>query len=149
MTRVLTAGAAIAGAAAALMAQAATAYQGGGPRASAQSLGALVAFTDLSRAAGLHFTHINGASPEKHLVETMGSGALFIDYDNDGLLDVFLVDGGSLANPKVAGRAQHRLFHNNGHGTFKDATAGSGIRQSGYGMGACAGDYDNDGLTDL
>ena len=108
-----------------------------------------VQFTDISAAAGVSFRHINGASPDKHLIETIGSGGLFFDYDNDGWLDIFLVDGGSLANPALTRQARHRLLRNRGNGTFDDATAASGIRHTDYGMGACAGDYDNDGWVDL
>jgi len=106
-------------------------------------------FVDVAAKAGISFRHTNGASPQKHLVETMGSGGLFFDYDNDGWLDVFLVDGGSLADANVARRARHRLFHNRGDGTFDDVTEQSGIRHRDYGMGACAGDYDGDGRIDL
>ena len=106
-------------------------------------------FTDISASAGVNVRHINGASQEKHLVETIGSGALFFDYDNDGWLDIFLVDGGSLADPALARQARHRLFRNRGKGAFEDASASSGIQHAGYGMGACAGDYDNDGWIDL
>ena len=108
-----------------------------------------IRFIDVTREAGIDFLHINGASPDKHLVETMGSGGLFFDYDNDGWLDIFLVDGGSLADPVVARKARHRLYHNRGNGTFEDTTLRSNIRHSGYGMGACAGDVDNDGWIDL
>jgi hypothetical protein len=108
-----------------------------------------IQFTDVTREAGIDFLHINGSSPDKHLVETMGSGGLFFDYDNDGWIDIFLVDGGSLADPAVARKARHRLYHNRGNGTFEDTTARSNIRHSGYGMGACAGDVDNDGWIDL
>jgi len=111
--------------------------------------GAPVRFTEISREAGLDFRHINGASPDKHLVETIGSGGLFFDYDNDGWIDIFLVDGGSVADPSVARQARHRLFRNRGNGTFEDSTARSLIRHRDYGMGACAGDYDNDGWVDL
>jgi len=107
------------------------------------------AFTDVTAAAGLSFTHINGASADKYLVETMGSGGVFFDYDADGWPDLFLVDGGSLADPAVDARARHRLFHNERDGTFADVTTASGIRHTGYGMGACAGDVDNDGRIDL
>ncbi len=110
---------------------------------------AAVRFTDVTREAGIDFRHVNGASPDKHLVETMGSGGLFFDYDDDGWIDLFLVDGGSFADPAVARRAQHRLFRNRGNGTFQDVTAQSGIQHRDYGMGACAGDYDNDGRVDL
>ncbi len=111
--------------------------------------GSVARFTDITRDSGVNFRHINGASPEKYLVETIGSGGLFFDYDNDGWIDIFLIDGGSVADPAVARQARHRLFHNRGNGTFQDVTAQSRIRQAGYGMGACAGDYDNDGWTDL
>jgi hypothetical protein len=108
-----------------------------------------VRFTEVTRQAGIDFRHVNGASGHKHLVETMGSGGLFFDYDNDGWLDVFLVDGGSLADASVARQARHRLYRNRGNGRFEDATARSGIRHRGYGMGACAGDVDGDGDVDL
>jgi hypothetical protein len=106
-------------------------------------------FRDVARTVGLDFVHISGASEQRFLPEILGSGGLFLDFDNDGWLDVFLVDGGSIADAPVAGRARHRLYRNRGNGTFEDVTATSGIRHREYGMGACAGDYDNDGLIDL
>jgi hypothetical protein len=115
----------------------------------ATSSGPSVSFQNIASGVGLDFVHVNGASPDKHLVETMGSGGLFFDFDNDGWIDVFLVDGGSLADRQVAGRARHRLFRNRQNGTFEDVTAKSRIRHSQYGMGACAADYDNDGFDDL
>ena len=108
-----------------------------------------ILFENVARDAGLDFHHTNGASPEKYMVETMGSGGLFFDYNRDGWLDIFLVDGGSVANRQVPSRAQHRLYRNCGNGTFEDVTAASGIAHSEYGMGACAADYDNDGWIDL
>ena len=115
-----------------------------------------VKFTDITRESGVSFRHVNGASPDKHLVETMGSGGLFFDYDNDGWIDLFLVDGGSLADARIASQARHRLYRNRGPSTgsgqatqFEDVTARSGIQHRDYGMGACAGDYDNDGWIDL
>lgn len=98
---------------------------------------------------GLDVANVNGASPDKYLVETMGSGAVFLDFDNDGWLDLFVVDGGSIADPAVAARARHRLFRNIGGGRFADVTDRSGIRHREYGQGACAGDIDNDGRIDL
>ena len=109
----------------------------------------LPTFRDVARQAGLDFVHVNGASDDKFLPEIIGGGALFLDFDNDGWLDVFLVDGGSFANPAVARGARHRLFRNRHNGTFADVTDASNIQHRGYGMGACAGDVDNDGLTDL
>jgi enediyne biosynthesis protein E4 len=106
-------------------------------------------FVDVARQAGISFHHTNGASVDKHLVETMGSGGLFFDYDDDGWIDIFLVDGGSIADPNVHQRARHRLYRNRRDGTFADVTERSGIRHGAYGMGACAGDYDGDGHLDL
>lgn len=116
------------------------------PRLSAQ---ASVTFTDVAVRAGIQVTNLNDASPQKYLPETMGSGAALFDYDSDGWLDVFIVDGGSIANPQVSSRARHRLYRNRRNGTFQDVTAASGIQHRGYGMGVCAGDYDGDGHVDL
>jgi hypothetical protein len=116
----------------------------------------VVRFENVAKAIGITLTHVNGASPEKYLVETMGSGAAFLDFDGDGWLDLFVVDGGSIAAgnsapaaAKPQTKAGHRLFHNEGKGIFTDVTAGSGIVHRDYGMGACAGDVDGDGRTDL
>jgi len=106
-------------------------------------------FRDAALQRGLNFTHINGASADKFFPEIMGSGGMFLDMDNDGWLDIFVVDGGSLASPLVAARARHRLYRNRGNGTFQDVTDASGIHHREYGMGTCAGDVDNDGLIDL
>ena len=108
-----------------------------------------VSFTDITRTAGVDVRHVNGASADKHLVETMGSGALFFDYDNDGWIDIFIVDGGSLADASVDKTARHRLFRNRRDGTFADVSTASGIQHRAYGMGACAGDVDDDGWVDL
>jgi hypothetical protein len=106
-------------------------------------------FVDVAARAGIDFRHVNGASPARHLPEIMSGGGLFLDFDNDGWEDVFLVDGGSLVDPQTAGKARHRLYRNRGNGTFEDVTARSGIVHTQYGMGACAADYDNDGFIDL
>jgi hypothetical protein len=108
-----------------------------------------VTFENVAAAAGVSFTNTNGASPDKYLVETMGSGGVLFDYDNDGLVDLFLVDGGSIADATVDARARHRLYRNVGTGAFKDVSQASGIGHREYGMGACAGDVDNDGRVDL
>ena len=117
-----------------------------GQRAASTPLGPT--FRDVASAAGLVFTHASGASDQKFLPEILGSGGLFLDFDDDGWLDILLVDGGSFAGATTS-RARHRLFRNRGNGTFADVTDGSGIVHRGYGMGACAGDYDNDGRIDL
>jgi len=108
-----------------------------------------VQFVNASAQSGITFQHVNGASPDRHLYEIMSGGGLFFDYDNDGWLDVFLVDGGSLTNAAIDKTAQHRLYRNRGNGTFQDVSALSGITHAGYGMGACAADVNNDGWIDL
>jgi hypothetical protein len=109
-----------------------------------------IRFEDVTALAGIDFRHTSGASAQHHLQEIMGSGGLFFDYDNDGRVDLFLVDGGSLDSPAVASRSHHRLYRNAGGGRFEDVTTKSGIgRNPAYGMGACAADIDNDGAIDL
>jgi enediyne biosynthesis protein E4 len=107
-----------------------------------------VRFLNIAEQAGIKFRHENGATPEKHLPETMGAGGLFFDYNNDGWLDVFLVNGGSFKDPVRAARARHRLYRNNGGGSYREVSS-SGIEVFGFGMGACSADYDNDGWVDL
>lgn len=109
----------------------------------------LVQFSNIADRAGITVKHENGATPEKYLPETMGGGALFLDYNNDGWLDVFLVNGGSFKDPGRAARAKHRLYRNLGNGAYTDATPSSGIEPFGFGMGGCAADYDNDGWVDI
>ena len=106
-------------------------------------------FANVTQESGISFRHTNGATAEKYMPETMGSGALFFDYNNDDQLDIFLVNGGSLVDSTLASRASHALYRNNGDGTFQDITPKAGIGKDGYGMGACAADYDNDGWVDL
>lgn len=108
-----------------------------------------VLFQEVTKDAAMHFQHINGATPERYMPETMGSGGLFFDYDNDGWLDIFLVDGGSLVDEELARRARSLLYKNERDGTFRDTTAHAGLKNPGYGMGACAADFNNDGWADL
>ena len=110
---------------------------------------ATLQFVNVAAPGGIDFQHVNGASPDRQLYEIMSGGGLFFDYDNDGWLDVFLVDGGSLTNAATDKSARHRLFRNRGNGTFQDVSASSGITHVGYGMGACAADVNNDGWIDL
>jgi hypothetical protein len=106
-------------------------------------------FSNIADRAGINFKHESGATPEKYLPETMGGGALFLDYNNDGWLDVFLVNGGSFKDSAKATRARHRLYRNLGNGSYTDVTPSSGIGPFGFGMGGCSADYDNDGWVDL
>ena len=109
-----------------------------------------VTFTDVAQASGITFQHDNAASPEKYLIETMGAGCGWIDYDQNGLLDLYLVNGcGTRAySPKQSLRSA--LYRNNGDGTFTDVTSKAGVGAEGlFGMGVAVGDYDNDGFPDL
>src|SRR5688572_3980726 len=108
-----------------------------------------VRFNNVAASIGVTFKHENGASPDKPLPETMSGGAVIFDYNNDGWPDLFLVNGGSFVDNQVAAAARHRVYRNTGDGKFAVVTGSSGIGISGFGMGACAADYDNDGWQDL
>jgi hypothetical protein len=103
---------------------------------------------DVTAASGLRFTHVNGAFGKKYLPETLGSGAAFFDYDNDGRQDVLLVNGTSWPGQKPSGATSH-LYRNVGGGRFANVTKASGLGLELYGMGAAAGDFDNDGWPDV
>jgi len=109
-----------------------------------------VRYVDVAGSAGISFQHDNAASPEKYLIETMGSGCGWIDYDQNGLLDLYLVNGAS-RRPNTSKHAlRSALYRNNGDGTFTDVTIKAGVDAEGlFGMGAAVGDYDNDGCPDL
>lgn len=114
------------------------------------STGNPVTFVDIVPSAGITFKHENAATPEKHLVETMGSGCGWIDYDQNGLLDLYLVNGAETRVYKPKEALRSALYHNNGDGTFTDVTLQAGVGAEGlFGMGMAVGDYDNDGFPDL
>ncbi len=105
--------------------------------------------TDITNQAGIRFRHDNGAYGAKYLPETMGPGCAFLDYDNDGWLDILLVNGCDLRKGKPRQRSTLRLYRNNRNGTFTDVTRAAGLEISLYGMGVAVGDFDNDGFPDL
>lgn len=114
-------------------------------------------FADATERSKIGFIHRSSATSRKYLIESMSGGAAVFDYNGDGLLDIFLVNGALLKDPMPSGarpdksdpRFWNRLYRNNGDGTYTDVTIQAGVRGSSYDMGAAVGDYDNDGRPDL
>ena len=114
-------------------------------------------FVDITQKSGVNFRYQASHTSKKYLIETMGPGVALFDYDNDGRLDIFLVNGTPLDDPTPLGtipkksgdKYWNRLYHQKADGTFEDATQRSGLQGQGYGMGVAVGDFDNDGFEDL
>jgi hypothetical protein len=114
-------------------------------------------FTDIASQVGIRFRHQASHTSQKYLIETMGSGVAWVDYDGDGKLDLFFVNGAGLIDPMPRGKAPdkadprywNRLYRNTGRGSFVDVTQRAGLKGEGYGMGVAVGDCDNDGSPDL
>ena len=114
-------------------------------------------FVDVTGRLGVNFQYRASHTSKKYLLETMGAGIALFDYDNDGLLDIYLVNGAPLADPTPKGTTPqktdsqywNRLYHQKKDGTFEDVTEKAGLQGAGYGMGVAVGDYDNDGFEDL
>ena len=117
-------------------------------RAGAQGAEADATFQEATAKAGVRFAHNNGAFGKKYLPETVGPGVAFIDYDNDGWPDIFLVNGADWPG-HLAKHTTPKLYHNNHDGTFTDVTHKAGLDVEMYGIGVTVGDYDNDGYDDL
>ena len=113
----------------------------------------LPVFVDVTKEAGIDFKHNNGKTEHKHIIETMGSGAVFFDYDADGDADLYLVNSGPVPEKDVPENEFHAarnvLYRNEGNGRFINVTDASGTGDASYGMAASAGDIDNDGDADL
>jgi hypothetical protein len=114
-------------------------------------------FADITQQLGVNFQYRASHTSKKYLLETMGAGVALFDYDNDGRLDIYLVNGAPLADPTPKGSIPqktdapywNRLYHQKQDGTFEDVTEKAGLQGAGYGMGVAVGDYDNDGFEDL
>ncbi len=107
-------------------------------------------FTNVADAAGLRALNVFGGEQTKQfLIETTGCGVAFFDYDNDGWLDIFVVNGSRLENFPPGAEPLSHLYKNNRDGTFTDVTQRAGLTHRGWGQGVCVGDYDNDGFEDL
>jgi enediyne biosynthesis protein E4 len=108
------------------------------------------AFEEIPPASsGITWVHTAGKSPEKHLPETSGAGCAFLDYDNDGWMDIYLVNSGKADFYTPPRPLRNALYRNNRDGTFTDVTEKAGVGGGGYGMGVAVGDYNGDGLPDL
>jgi enediyne biosynthesis protein E4 len=121
------------------------------PSSSSTAASALpFSFTNIARQAGLTAQTIyGGRDTNKYLLETTGCGVALIDYDRDGRLDIFLVNGTTLEGFPKGDEPTSHLYRNKGDDTFEDVTDRAGLRQSGWGQGACVGDVDSDGFDDL
>ena len=109
-----------------------------------------VSFVDIHHDAGLREPLTSGSeSSKQYIIEANGTGVAFVDYDNDGSLDVFLVNGSRFERVPDEPEPTSRLYHNERNGRFIDVSGSAGVARSGWGSGVCAGDYDNDGFIDL
>ncbi len=109
-----------------------------------------IRFEEISRRAGVQFVTNGSPSAQKNQPETMVGGVALLDYDGDGYLDIYAVNGAAIPSLEKEGpQFKNRLFHNNGDGTFTDVTEKAGVGGAGFGMGVAVGDYDNDGWPDL
>lgn len=106
-------------------------------------------FHDATQEAGIAFVHVNGANGQKFVIETVGPGGGFFDYDGDGRLDIYLINGGAVPGTEYDPAPQNALYRNRGDGTFADVTEHASVGDMGYGMGCAVGDIDNDGDLDL
>jgi hypothetical protein len=107
-------------------------------------------FVEVAAKSGITFTLTSGGPEKRTIIEAKGGGGIaWIDYDNDGFPDLFLVNGSTYEHWKNGDSPRSRLYHNNRDGTFTDVSERSGLTHSGWGMGVCVGDYDNDGFDDL
>ena len=107
-----------------------------------------IQFTDITAELGVEFRHVNGESGQKYFIEPIGSGVVLFDFDNDADLDLYLINGSDLSERISPVAPINRLYRNDGD-TFTDVTIQAAVGDTGYGLGGCVGDYNNDGFTDL
>ena len=120
------------------------------PRLAAAEMAAKPIFSNVTEEAGITWRQFNGFSPDRYLIETMGGGVGFLDFDNDGWLDIFLLNGGETPKGKSDRPLQNALYRNLGKGKFVDVATEAGVhRVRNYGMGVAVADFDNDGHSDI
>lgn len=108
-----------------------------------------IRLTDVTRASGIGFIHTDGSSGRRYIVETVASGLALFDYDGDGDVDIYFLNGAPLPGAKIEPPPRNALYRNDGGWKFTDVTRETGVGDTGYGLGVCTGDYDNDGDQDL
>ena len=109
-----------------------------------------IGFTDVAAKSGVTLTNVCGAKETKdYIIEVNGNRAAFFDYDNDGRMDLLLVNGSTLDNLTRGGDPMAALYRNDGNGKFSDKTSDAKLHREGWGMGVCVADYDNDGYQDV
>jgi enediyne biosynthesis protein E4 len=110
---------------------------------------ALPLFVDVAAQAGIRFKHISGSPEKNYIFEAKGGGVGLLDYDRDGVLDIYFVNGSTLEDLAKGIQHSNALYHAHGDGTYTDVTAAAGVAGRGWGMGCAVGDYDNDGYADI
>jgi hypothetical protein len=106
-------------------------------------------FSDVTASSGVRFTHNDGSSGRRYIVESVASGLATFDYDNDGDIDLYFLNGAPLPGSNTTPPPRHALYRNDGNWRFTDVTEAAGLASPAYGLGVCVGDYDNDGDPDL
>ena len=108
-----------------------------------------IKLTDVTAKTGISFRHTDGGSGKRYLIETVCAGMAMLDYDGDGDIDIYFLNGAPLKGTKTDNPPTNALYRNDGNFKFTDVTAKAGVGDKGYGLGVCAGDYDNDGDQDI
>ncbi|GAH11696.1 unnamed protein product, partial [marine sediment metagenome] len=113
------------------------------------ALNASMLFTDVTDQTGITFVHRDGSSGNFHILETVSAGLALFDYDNDGDIDIYFLNGAALKGTEYEKPPKNALYRNDGNLKFTDITESSGTGDTGFGLGVTVGDYDNDGDQDL
>ena len=106
-------------------------------------------FTDVTKEAGIHTVTYSGSQEKKHLLESVGCGTAFLDYNRDGNQDIYIVNGWKIEDKHIMVKGKNALYRNNGNGTFEEVTEQAKVGDNSWGIGVCTTDYNNDGWIDI